>query len=157
MLWASAGVFLAAYLLNVLTITVGYHRAFAHKSVTLHPALRKLVIVGGNWLTGLDPKAWVVMHRLHHEHSDTPLDPHSPRNVGLLGIPMEQLRSYKRVLIGLLKKKPAYTRYATDLDFELSWLNRSGYWYLPYVVHALCGLALALTVGWLFGAAYSSA
>lgn len=151
---ACAAVFLIAYLLNVLTVTIGYHRAFAHKGVQLHPALKRLLIVGGNWLTGLDPKAWVVMHRLHHEHSDTPEDPHSPSNVGLLGIGMEQLRSYKRVIIGLLKRKPEYTRYAKDLDFELSVLNRKGLWWLPYAMHAAIGLALCVTVGWVMGAAY---
>jgi len=147
-------VFLAAYLLNILTITVGYHRGLAHKAVRLHPALRRAVLVGGNWLTGLDPKAWVVMHRLHHEHSDTPLDPHSPVNVGILGIGMAQLRSYKRVIVGLLRNEPAYTRYAKDLDFPLNTLNSSGRWYLPYVLHAVIGLALGLGIGWLLGAAY---
>jgi len=147
-------VFLAAYLFNILTITVGYHRGLAHKAVRLHPALRRAVLVGGNWLTGLDPKAWVVMHRLHHEHSDTPLDPHSPVNVGILGIGMEQLRSYKRVIIGLLRNEPAYTRYAKDLDFPLNTLNSSGRWYLPYVLHAVIGLGLGLGIGWLLGAAY---
>jgi fatty-acid desaturase len=147
-------VFLAAYLLNILTITVGYHRGLAHKAVRLHPALRRGVLVGGNWLTGLDPKAWVVMHRLHHEHSDTPLDPHSPVNVGILGIGLEQLRNYKRVIVGLLKNEPEYTRYAKDLDFPLNVLNRTGRWYLPYVLHGVVGLALGLGVGWLLGAAY---
>ena len=151
---ACAAVFIAAYLLNVLTITVGYHRAFAHKSVELHPVLRDLVVHGGNWLTGLDPKAWVVMHRLHHEHSDTPLDPHSPVNVGILGVAMEQLRNYKRVLVGLLKKKEAYTRYARDLDFPVNALIRAGRWYLPYLAHAAIGLSLGFGVGWLLGAAY---
>jgi stearoyl-CoA desaturase (delta-9 desaturase) len=151
---ACAAVFLLAYLLNVLTITIGYHRSLAHKAVKLHPLLRALVVRGGNWLTGLDPKAWVVMHRLHHEHSDTAEDPHSPVNVGILGIGLEQLRSYERILVGLLKEDRAYMRYAKDLDFPLSSLNRSGRWYLPYVVHALAGLALGLGVGWLFGAAY---
>jgi fatty-acid desaturase len=147
-------VFTAAYLLNVLTITVGYHRALAHKAVRLHPALRRALIVGGNWVTGLDPKAWVVMHRLHHEHSDTPLDPHSPLNVGILGIGAEQLRSYKRVLVGLLRREAAYTRYATDLDFPLNALNRSRRWWVPYALHAAVGLALGLGIGWLLGAAY---
>lgn len=151
---ACAAVFLCAYLLNVLTITIGYHRSLAHKSVQLHPALRRLLIHGGNWVTGLDPKAWVVMHRLHHEHSDTPQDPHSPVNVGILGIGLEQLRSYKRVIIGLLKEDRAYTRYAKDLDFPLSPLNRSRLWYVPYLVHLLIGITLGLSVGWLLGAAY---
>lgn len=147
-------VFLTAYLLNILMITVGYHRGLAHKAVRLHPALRKAVIIGGNWLTGLDPKAWVVMHRLHHEHSDTPLDPHSPVNVGILGIGLEQLRNYKRVIVGLLREEPEYTRYARDLDFPLNVLNRSGRWYLPYLLHGAVGLALGFGVGWLLGAAW---
>jgi stearoyl-CoA desaturase (delta-9 desaturase) len=149
-----AAVFVVAYLLNILTVSIGYHRALAHRSIELHPALQWLVVKGGNWLTGLDPKAWVVMHRLHHEHSDTPLDPHSPVNVGLADIPLEQLRNYKRVIIGLLKQKPAFTRYARDLDFPLNPLTRSGRWYLPYAVHAAVALALGIGVGWLLGAVY---
>ncbi|RYZ43042.1 MAG: acyl-CoA desaturase [Myxococcaceae bacterium] len=147
-------VFLGTYLLNILVITVGYHRGLAHKAVRLHPALRMAIIRGGNWFTGLEPKAWVVMHRLHHEHSDTPLDPHSPVNVGILGIGLEQLRNYKKVIIGLLKERPEYTRYAKDLDFPLSSLTRSGLWYLPYLLHGAVGLALGLGVGWLLGAAW---
>lgn len=151
---ASAVVFAVAYLLNILTITVGYHRSLAHKSVVLHPALRALVIRGGPWLTGLDPKAWVVMHRLHHEHSDTPRDPHSPVNVGLAGIAMEQLRSYMRVNRGLLKNDSRYTTYAKDLEFPLGTLIRSGRWYLPYLVHASVAIGLALTCGGVLGVAY---
>ncbi|MBS2031372.1 MAG: acyl-CoA desaturase [Deltaproteobacteria bacterium] len=147
-------VFVAAYLANVLTITVGYHRALAHQSVTLHPRLKRALVVGGNWLTGLDPRAWVVMHRLHHAHSDTPLDPHSPMNVGLLGIGLEQLRSYERILVALLKKDPEVMRYAKDLDFDLNVLNRSGLWWLPYAVHAAVGMFLGVSVGWLLGVAY---
>ncbi len=147
-------VFVATYLLNILTITVGYHRALAHRSVRLHPVLYKALIHGGNWITGLDPKAWVVMHRLHHEHSDTPEDPHSPVNVGIFGIALEQLRSYKRIIVGLIRKVPAYTRYAKDLEFPISPLNRKGLWFLPYLVHVGISFALAFGVGWLFGAAY---
>ena len=152
---ACALVFLAAYLLNALTITIGYHRALAHKAVRLGPALRRLVVSGGTWITGVDARAWIVMHRLHHEHSDTPLDPHSPANVvGIFGIAREQLRSYKRVLIGLLKKDPAFTRYARDLDFPVDILIRRKLWYLPYLVHAVFALALALAIGPLLGIAY---
>ena len=147
-------VFLAAYLLNVLTITVGYHRGLAHKALTLHPTLKKLVIIGGNWLTGIDPKGWVVMHRMHHEHSDGPMDPHSPLNEGFFGIGLAQLRGYKKVMVGLLKQKPEYLKYAKDLDFELNALNRTRVWYLPYLLHLFVALTLAVTVGWLLGLAY---
>ncbi len=147
-------VFLTAYLLNVLTITIGYHRGLAHKALTLHPVLKKVILVGGNWLTGIDPKGWVVMHRMHHEHSDGPNDPHSPLNVGFFGIGLAQLRGYKQAIIGLLKQKPKYLKYAKDLDFDLSPLNRTQRWYLPYLMHVAIGLLLAVSVGWLLGLAY---
>jgi stearoyl-CoA desaturase (Delta-9 desaturase) len=147
-------VFLAAYLLNALTITVGYHRGLAHGSVRLSPAVRRGLIVWGSWITGIDPKAWSVMHRMHHQHSDTPEDPHSPTNVGLLGIGLEQLRSYERVLRGLMRKEEKYTKHTQGLDFKLSWVNRTGRWYLPYVLHALVGAAFAGSGMWLLGVAY---
>src|SRR5437868_14105447 len=98
-------VFFVAYLINLGTITVLYHRGLAHKAVTLSPAAMRFVAVMGNWVTGLDPKGWVCMHRLHHAHSDTERDPHSPRHGGFFGILTGQLVSYKRVLIGLAKKQ----------------------------------------------------
>ncbi len=149
-----AVVFVIAYFLNTLMISVGYHRGLAHGAVQLHPFLRRFVISMGNWLTGLDPKGWSVMHRMHHVHSDTPDDPHSPLNVGLLGIGLEQLRSYERVLRGLGREDAKYTDHAAGMDFELSWLNRNGLWYVPYVLHAAIGVVLGLTIGWLLGAAY---
>ncbi len=149
-----AAVFCAAYALNIIMITVGYHRGLAHDAVHLQPWLRRVVIVTGSWITGLDPKAWSVMHRMHHAHSDTPEDPHSPTNVGLLGIGMEQLRSYEKVLRGLKGNKQKYTKHAHGLDFQLNWLNRTGRWYLPYLAHAAVALAFAVGGLWLLGLAY---
>lgn len=147
-------VFVIAYILNITMISIGYHRGLAHGAVAFRPRLRRLVVLSGNWVTGLDPKAWCVMHRMHHEHSDTPDDPHSPVNVGLLGIALEQLRSYEEVIRGLKRNDPKFTAHAQGLDFELNWLNRHGMWALPYLVHAGVGVALGLSVGWLLGAAY---
>jgi stearoyl-CoA desaturase (delta-9 desaturase) len=148
-------VFLAAYAINMLVITVGYHRGLAHGAVTLRPGLQRLVVNMGSWLTGLDPKAWSVMHRMHHAYSDTPDDPHSPSNVGVLGIPLAQLRSYERVLVGLIREDPKYTRFAKGLDFELSWLNRRGLWYLPYLVHFVLAAGIVLLGGgWLLAVCY---
>lgn len=147
-------VFLAATLLNALTITVGYHRGLAHGSVRLAPAFRRGLILWGSWITGLDPKAWSVMHRMHHQHSDTPEDPHSPANVGLMGIGLEQLRSYERVLRGLLRKDEKYTKHTQGLDFQVGWVNRTGLWYLPYVAHGVVAGAFAGSGMWLLGVAY---
>ena len=137
-------VFLAAYLVNILYITVFYHRGLAHGGVELRPWLRWWVVHTGSWVTGLDPKGWACMHRLHHQHSDTPEDPHSPWNLGVFGVMLGQLRSYEKVLGGLLREQSHYSSVVKDLDFPVNWLNRKKLWYLPYMAHAVIAVALAI-------------
>jgi stearoyl-CoA desaturase (delta-9 desaturase) len=148
-------VLVATYFLNTCTISVFYHRGFAHRAIEMKPWLERLVVVGGNWVTGLDPKGWVCMHRLHHRHSDTEADPHSPVYGGFFGILYGQLKSYKRVLVGLHRRQEPYTSLVADLDFGISWLNRKRVWWLPYVVHLAVAVTLGLVWGfWLLGACY---
>lgn len=152
---ACFGVFVAAYLLNIFYITVLYHRGLAHGALALRPFARFLAVHTGSWVTGLDPKGWVCMHRLHHLHSDTPEDPHSPSHHGLLELMLVQLRSYNRVLVNLIKQKPTETDLVKDLGIEVSWLNRRRLWILPYALHLSVMVAIGF-VGhaWLLGAAY---
>ena len=149
-------IFLATYTLNMVTITVGYHRGLAHGAVDIAPWARRLLVAAGPWITGLDPKAWVVMHRMHHAYSDTPEDPHSPRNVGIVGIMREQLRSYERTIRRLQRGSERTARFAVDLEsLPLNPLTRRGLWWVPYVVHAVVALALGLLSGSvLVGVAY---
>ena len=53
----------------------------------------------------LVPRAYGVMHRMHHTYSDTAEDPHSPVHLGVFGVAMGQLRSYEKVIRGLIKKQ----------------------------------------------------
>jgi len=152
---ACLGLFLAAYLVNALMITVFYHRGLAHRAVTLHPWARQLAIHGGIWFTGLDPKGWACMHRRHHAHSDTERDPHSPRHLGMWGVLFGQLKSYERTLVGLARGESEFTRQVEDLDFPVNWVNRKRVWYLPYLLHLVIALAIALPAGaWALAAAY---
>lgn len=141
-------VFLAAYGLNIIYVSVFYHRGLAHEAIILSPWMRRFVIATGNWVTGIDPKAWSCMHRLHHQHSDTEKDPHSPINVGTLGVMYEQLKSYKKVLGGLIVGRKQYTTVVSDLNFPVSTLNQKGIWYAPYLLHAV----IAVTIGLVFNA-----
>ena len=150
-----AAVFVSAYLINIFYISVLYHRGLAHRAVHLRPWVQRWVVRSGNWVTGLDPKAWACMHRLHHRFSDTPRDPHSPWNVGVFGVMLGQLRSYEKVLIGLDLGREPYRSTVSDLKFDVNWLNRKRIWWLPYAAHAV--VALVIVVGfhaWLLGAAY---
>ncbi len=140
-------VFLAGYLINSFYITVLYHRGLAHGSVKIKPWVVQFVSVTGNWVTGLDPKAWACMHRRHHLYSDTPKDPHSPVYMGVIPLLYGQLKSYKRTLRGLLSNDKSYCAFVSDLPFPVNTLNRNGLWYLPYLAHA----AIALAIGFGYG------
>lgn len=150
-----AAVFLAAYSLNATVISVFYHRGLAHQSVTLRPWVRRMVGRFGIWITGLDPLGWVCMHRRHHDYSDTPRDPHSPVHFGTVGVLTAQLRSYERTLVGLARGASEYTSRVEDIEFPISWINRSGLWPLPYVAHLAVAMAIALPTGmWALGVCY---
>ncbi len=137
-------VFALGYLVNIFYITVLYHRGLAHGAVRFSPVTRFLVEHTGSWVTGIDPKAWACMHRLHHQYSDTEKDPHSPAYQGVMGLWLGQLRSYERILARLTKKSPGMMAVVEDIDFDVSYLNRKRLWFVPYLIH----LALACLIGW---------
>jgi stearoyl-CoA desaturase (delta-9 desaturase) len=115
---ASLGLFVACYAFIIVVTSVGYHRGLAHGAVQLRAPLRWLLMHAGIWLTGVDAKTWVVMHRLHHAHSDTPDDPHTPTRKGVLGFLAmfrEQLAGYDRVAGGRRGDDARYAWMGRDL------------------------------------------
>jgi stearoyl-CoA desaturase (delta-9 desaturase) len=143
----STGIFAAAYLVNVFYITVLYHRGLTHNAIIMGPLLKKFIALTGIWVTGIDPKAWSCMHRMHHMYSDTEKDPHSPIQLGVFGVAYGQLKSYERVLVKLIKKDRETTNLVKDIDFEVSALNRKKLWVLPYLMHILISFGLAMAFG----------
>lgn len=149
-------IFLFGYILNMFYITVLYHRALAHDSVKLSPALTRFLNATGIWVTGMEPLAWVAMHRLHHQHSDTEHDPHSPQHLGVLGVWMGQYVAYKKIIAHLINKDdPKINLVVRDLPLNVSLINRKGFSNLPYIIHGLIGILLAVfSPSWINGAAY---
>lgn len=139
--------FLFGYLINVFYITVLYHRGLTHRAIVMKPWVEKWLSHTGNWLTGIDPKAWSCMHRLHHLHSDTTEDPHSPVHYGIFGVMIGQLRSYEFILSRLIRKDPEYMAVVSDIAFDVNILNRKKLWVLPYILH----LGIAVLAGYLSG------
>jgi len=70
--------FLFFYWYHGVGITLGYHRLLTHKSLRLPRWLAYFFVSGGYLCLMGAPIAWVGVHRLHHQKSDQPGDPHSP-------------------------------------------------------------------------------
>lgn len=150
--------FLLTNLVSVTYVSVFYHRGFSHRALTLSPGLRRFVLATGFWVTGVDPKGWTVLHRMHHRHSTTELDPHHPDRADPISIGYATVSSYLGYLSAIRKGDKALARLAADVDFGVpSWLAVYGF-FLPLLgwisyasgVYALTGNA-GLALGCFFG------
>jgi stearoyl-CoA desaturase (delta-9 desaturase) len=93
--------FLAHWFLSLFFQSFYHHRYASHGMFTMSRFWERAFHVVA-WLAQgssyLNPRAYAVMHRRHHEFSDTELDPHSPtqfRNV--LAMMMETYRTYESI------------------------------------------------------------
>jgi len=69
--------------ITIIAVTLYLHRSQAHRSVEFHPAVNHFFRF---WLwltTGMTTKAWVAVHRKHHQSTDVEGDPHSPHIFGI--------------------------------------------------------------------------
>jgi stearoyl-CoA desaturase (delta-9 desaturase) len=81
--WATlsfVGWFLVFYVYHGVGTTLGYHRLLTHKSLKVPRWLMYFIVSGGYLGLMGAPITWVAVHRLHHQKSDLPGDPHSPRD-----------------------------------------------------------------------------
>ena len=118
--WSPVAVFaaLSAYAVRMLAITGAYHRYFSHRSYRTSRAMQFLLAVVGATAVQRGPLWWAAHHRHHHRHSDSPLDPHSPTEHGLLWSHMLWLTT-RRNFATDLQVVPDLARYP-----ELRFLDR---------------------------------
>jgi fatty-acid desaturase len=65
-----------------LGISAGYHRLHTHRGFRTHRWFEYFLAICGTLTLEGGPIFWVATHRLHHQYSDQPEDPHSPRVSG---------------------------------------------------------------------------
>jgi stearoyl-CoA desaturase (Delta-9 desaturase) len=73
---------LATYALRMFAITGVYHRYFSHRTYKTSRAFQFVLALLGTSATQKGPLWWASTHRLHHKHSDTERDVHSPGRRG---------------------------------------------------------------------------
>jgi fatty-acid desaturase len=75
----AAAVFLY-WIATGLGISMGYHRLHTHRSYKAPLLLEYFFAFCGTLSLEGGPISWVATHRIHHQKSDQPGDPHSPRD-----------------------------------------------------------------------------
>lgn len=71
--------FLFYYFATSLSITVGYHRHFAHQTFKTNRVIRFLLLFFGAASYEQSAIKWASQHRQHHQFTDTELDPHNSK------------------------------------------------------------------------------
>ena len=75
--WAIFAFFMAW---NGLSITVGYHRLWSHRTYQAHPIVKWFLLIGGTLAVQGSVFDWCAGHRLHHRHvDDIYQDPYSAK------------------------------------------------------------------------------
>jgi fatty-acid desaturase len=126
------------FLAQNVGIGISYHRQLTHRSFVTPKWLEYTMAVCATLALEGGPLYWVAVHRLHHQITDKPGDPHSPRDgawwshVGWM-------------LWGSLHNhNPQLRRYAPDLYQQPFYISLSRLHWVPLLT---AGLAL----GWLGG------
>jgi stearoyl-CoA desaturase (Delta-9 desaturase) len=114
--WVHLALLVVMYLATGLGITVGFHRLFTHKSFEAVKPLKALLGVLGSMAVEGPVIAWAAMHRQHHQHSDSEMDPHSPHAHGGEGT-WAMLKGFWHAHMGWLISRPdmGSERYVPDL------------------------------------------
>lgn len=80
--WWALALLIVMYTGTGLGITIGYHRLFTHRSFECYGPVKYTLAVLGSMAVQGPLFRWVGTHRRHHQHSDSPGDPHSPHRFG---------------------------------------------------------------------------
>jgi len=107
--WGAFILFLITYIIGGMSITVGYHRLFAHKAYHANPFFEWCVLIGSTLAFEMSALMWSHDHRMHHNHVDTEKDPYSIEKgfwyAHILWL-FDYSRNYDSSLVGDLEKNP---------------------------------------------------
>jgi stearoyl-CoA desaturase (delta-9 desaturase) len=116
---------ICATLFSMIGVNVGLHRYFSHRSFdTWKPVVWMLGLFGTLSTTGR-LISWVAIHRFHHLHTDTELDPHSPKYIGWLrSFTFDYTRVYidKKYVKDLLSNSTAVFFHKNCIDIILIYI-----------------------------------
>ena len=141
--WSSLIVFLAMWLLSQnIGIAVSYHRQLTHRGFTTPKWLEHAMALCGAMALQGSPTYWVAVHRMHHQYTDRPGDPHSPRDGKWWAHAGWILRG------ALHNETKLIARYAPDLQREKFYRWLAVWHWLPIT---LTGILLLGAGAWISG------
>ncbi len=107
--WTAFTLFLVTYIIGGMSITVGYHRLYAHRAYSANPFFEWSILLGSTLAFEMSALGWSHDHRNHHNHVDTERDPYSIKKgfwyAHVLWL-FDADRSFDKTLVADLLKNP---------------------------------------------------
>lgn len=114
-------------------VSIGLHRCLAHKACKLNKYLEIFILYISVIIGARSPLGWVAAHRMHHAHTDTELDPHSPKILGFWKVFLHRWS---------IKKIPR--RYCADLLRNKRIMFFHHYWKQVWAASAVVSLLISI-------------
>jgi len=108
-------IFIAHWYSSLFFQTVFLHRYASHQMFTMSKGWERVFFFLTFLTQGssfLNPRAYAILHRLHHKHSDTEKDPHSPVfSKNIIRMNLDTVKHYESVR----QNKRDYSKYDFDV------------------------------------------
>lgn len=133
--WGYLLVILAFTQLTIFAVTLYLHRAMAHRSLEMHPAVSHVFRFWLWMTTGMVTKEWTAIHRKHHARVETDEDPHSPMTRGIKKVFFEGAELYRKES----RNQETLARFGEGTPND--WIERH-----VYSPHSAMGITLMLII-----------
>lgn len=142
--------FIAHWYISLFCQTFFLHRYSAHKLFTMNRFWERFFYLS-TWIwqgsSYLSPRAYAVLHRMHHAYSDTDKDPHSPHHShNLFDMMWKTKNIYNDVLYHQVEVEPRFTKDVPEWKafdrFADHWAIRVG-WGVLYSLFYIWAISIA--------------
>ena len=145
--------FIGHWFLSLFTQTFFYHRYASHAAFTMSKFWERFFYIFSYIMQGssyMSPRAYAIMHRMHHAYTDTDKDPHSPKySRNVVSMMLRTNRIYMGVYNGTLQVDNKFMKNIPDWPafdkWALSWTS-SILWSLIYIGYYV----LFATAWWMY-------
>jgi stearoyl-CoA desaturase (Delta-9 desaturase) len=164
--------FIVHWYASLFSQTFFLHRYAAHRSFTMNRFWERFFFIVTYITQGssyLSPRAYGIMHRVHHAYTDKEDDPHSPSfDKNLMAMMMRTRKVYSGIFDGTIPVEEKFTKNVPDWKWFDHWANHwssrllwvvayvwfyiifapSAWWFLLIPIHTAMGPLHGVIINW---------
>ncbi len=145
--------FISIWYLSLFSQTFFHHRYASHGAFSMSKKWEKVFFIFSYITQGshyMSPKAYAIMHRMHHAYTDTEHDPHSPNfSSSIVSMMLRTRRIYRDIFNGTIQVEEKFKTNLPEWTRFDNWANSTVsriLWVIGYIIFFL----IFATSPWLY-------